>query len=1543
MPFGRLGASAAGLQPAKMRMSDRARIGFLAFPGDAFWLQVEEAIHQRAQGLPVDLIRIPPDDGWGSPSAVGPLVGPEGLLALELDALIAWSWPEELVRHLLGAGLRIVQLTETPVRHPLLTSPVGLYGAARTLAIHLATSMGGRGTMVAIGGGFAGSLHDTGASRLAAVRAVVEGHPDLVLRHIPCSWSEEEAWQQLQAGLLEGQPVDAILGLSDSLALAARDIGRSLGLVSDQTLIGGIDGDPAALAAIAKREMTATVALFPGEIGVQAVELALQAAQRKPLPRNFRVRSTLVTGQNVAGVMAERLTILSRLPGWLVDVTEQRRQRRVDQLEACLEIISRIRSVLDSRRQLDEIADLICTRYGYDEVKIYRWMEEEQRLLLVYPASPASMDVWYDLVGGSSTELLQQAPDSSPAQPGGTRTSDFGSMIIADGLGREGNWYDLTGATSNWIVDQNPAWASAEAMDFAAEFEARTGLKPSPSSAGLAHDYANMFTRIAQQVYRETGRLDRETLADFSRCRLQAGEWSYTGGLIMGEYRYAPETVPDPIVGPRHFIFTVLEYLDGHGMMILPSNSDPAAQSKAKELMMTGPPPAEPPIEVLKVGILGPFSGTNARIGAEIRAAAEMAFEQVDYQIGRYRIEPVWIDSESDPAKAAQAYEDAIVRQGIQAGLLNWFTSVSLSCMQVAAKHKLPHFFAMGGGQDINRVWHSDPDTYHYWVKGWPEPAKLTAYYVQALQDAIAQGIWQPHAKTAALWGDRTDWGLSFATGLKEQLQAAGWEIVAEDYFPPEQTDFVPLLTNIKRLSPALFAGTASNQSAYSSLVSQAAKLGLERVFAWSSECQPSIPLEGAGVLGQTLARGEPLYIPLGYGRVDPPSGSEIVNRGARLVLPICSGETVLGLLDLQCYQPVWPTRLELVGLQALANQLGVAMLEARLYGRAVKARDLAVKSEQSKTRLLAQVSHELRTPLNVILGYIGRALDSFSSFETDVPGALVTDLQSIHQTADHLLRVTNDLLDLSRAQDHELELLPEIVDPRALLIDAFHSIADVVSSETTVWELELPERLPLIRADPVRLRQILLNLLGNAQRFTDEGRITLGAEVAPQHLHIWVQDTGLGIPIDYQGRVFDPFVTAKQPGRRREGVGLGLSIARQLVALHHGSITLESQPGKGSTFHVYLPLPNLLEEPAVFPESAERVLLLLSPDDRPAPELVRYCQRQGLAIHHLQTADSVDEVLAEVRPAALAWDSTHLNGGLEDLLERLRSYPALCQIPFIVYGDRPPDESAPRPGITSFFVKPVDARTLLPAIGAMCSPGPEGTILVVEDDPQARRYYADLAAQECPGHQVRTAEDGVAALALMAQTPPQLVILDLMMPKLDGFEVLERMRADPKISRVPVLVMTGHLLSMEDVKRIEKHALVTLHSKGLLHHDEVAAAIHRSLFGTDALPPQTGALVKRAVAYLQQNYATALTRPEVARALGVSDSYLGQVFRQELGLSPWEYLSRYRIRQAERLLLTTADSITSIALSVGFQDPAYFARVFRKWTGTSPSAFRAS
>jgi branched-chain amino acid transport system substrate-binding protein len=240
-------------------------------------------------------------------------------------------------------------------------------------------------------------------------------------------------------------------------------------------------------------------------------------------------------------------------------------------------------------------------------------------------------------------------------------------------------------------------------------------------------------------------------------------------------------------------------------------------------------PEPEEATEVFKLGILGPFSGPSARTGDEFKASATMAFDAIDWQIGKYKIEPVWIDSQSDPAKASQAYEQAVVQDGIQAGILNWHSSVAVSVMEVTAKHKIPHFFGFGATEVVNETFASDPDKYGYWMfKGWPTPKKLSISYVQALEDAIASGTWSPDAKTVAIYGEDTDWGRSFGAAIKEQLEAVGWETVAEEYFAIDQTEFYPLLNKFVDLNPALIAGTSTAAPAFSAFIKQADEVGLE-------------------------------------------------------------------------------------------------------------------------------------------------------------------------------------------------------------------------------------------------------------------------------------------------------------------------------------------------------------------------------------------------------------------------------------------------------------------------------------------------------------------------------------------------------------------------------------------------------------------------------------------------------------------------------------------------------------------------------------------
>jgi YesN/AraC family two-component response regulator len=337
-------------------------------------------------------------------------------------------------------------------------------------------------------------------------------------------------------------------------------------------------------------------------------------------------------------------------------------------------------------------------------------------------------------------------------------------------------------------------------------------------------------------------------------------------------------------------------------------------------------------------------------------------------------------------------------------------------------------------------------------------------------------------------------------------------------------------------------------------------------------------------------------------------------------------------------------------------------------------------------------------------------------------------------------------------------------------------------------------------------------------------------------------------------------------------------------------------------------------------------------------------CERQGLEVRLLRSDDDLESVLAEAQPVALAWDLTTARSEDWSLVRRMRHYPQLAQTPFILYGQEVEGESGmSAAGLTGFVVKSTEGQTLLEAINALSPVQAAGLILIVDDDPQARISHKGIVEDGLPGCRVTLAENGEAALAAMAKEVPALVLLDMVMPGLTGADVLDRMRLDPRFRHVPVVILSNKALSQEDVKRLEHHTQVTFQRKGLLTQDETMAALQRALLGTEALPPQTSAIVKRAVSYLHENYARPVSRWEIASAVGVSEDYLSRVFSREFGVTPWDYLNRYRILQAKALLLNTTENVGSVARQVGFKDQAYFSRVFHRLTGLSPQAFRDS
>jgi len=247
------------------------------------------------------------------------------------------------------------------------------------------------------------------------------------------------------------------------------------------------------------------------------------------------------------------------------------------------------------------------------------------------------------------------------------------------------------------------------------------------------------------------------------------------------------------------------------------SGSSPAATTAASTAPSSGASQAAgsssgtAATQTINIGIDGPFTGPSALTGTEMKNAAQMAFDAVNWQVGDYKINPIYVDDQADPAKGTAALEQAIVGQKLVAGILDWNSSVAAADMELTAKYKVPWFFGMGAAGVVNQKFLSDKAKYGYWTsKGWPDPVKLTTAYVGAINDAIAAGTYTPASKTVAIYGEDTDWGRSFGKGLKDGFTASGWTIASEDYFATTQTDFSALMSRYKSANVPVIAGTST-------------------------------------------------------------------------------------------------------------------------------------------------------------------------------------------------------------------------------------------------------------------------------------------------------------------------------------------------------------------------------------------------------------------------------------------------------------------------------------------------------------------------------------------------------------------------------------------------------------------------------------------------------------------------------------------------------------------------------------------------------------
>jgi signal transduction histidine kinase/DNA-binding response OmpR family regulator len=513
---------------------------------------------------------------------------------------------------------------------------------------------------------------------------------------------------------------------------------------------------------------------------------------------------------------------------------------------------------------------------------------------------------------------------------------------------------------------------------------------------------------------------------------------------------------------------------------------------------------------------------------------------------------------------------------------------------------------------------------------------------------------------------------------------------------------------------------------------------------------------------------------------------------------------------------------------------------QRKLEEELIRARDVALAANRAKSGFLANMSHELRTPMNAIIGYSEMLVEDAAEMGlTD----MVPDLRKIHRAGRHLLDLINDILDLSKIEAGRMDIFLETVTVASLLEQVLDTARPLLDQKNNQFELNIADSVATIHTDVTKVRQMLLNLLSNAAKFTDGGTISLSVATEGEMVCFTLKDTGIGMSAEQANRIFDSFAQADASTTRKfGGTGLGLTITKRFAEMLGGAIEVSSEENEGTMFRITLPMqtkerrsssPEASRPPSHISsrsegDSAGTVLVI---DDDPAvlDVVSSTLAKAGFDVTTASNGEDGMRLARELQPVAITLDI--IMPGLDGwhVLTQLKADPETRDIPVVLVTMSQDRSLGLALGATDFVTKPVDRQHLVELIAGYCGADPNPEVLIVEDDADLRSLLARTFAKQ--GWASREANNGQVALDMMTDRLPQAVLLDLMMPVMDGFQFLATVKADERFKDVPIIVVTAKELDDEDRKRLNGYVAQVL-QKGSYTREELLREIRKLVTG---------------------------------------------------------------------------------------------------------------